>query len=270
VFWEDIYLLATITEPFAAMMCQPGGATAEVSILLSYANMPHYIAMLESMTRGHWKIFRTATLALLQRILPIVVGASVTVRSGYCDNEGCTVEFSVPMSIITIVWMAAYLVLIPYEVLEPGYTRHLPRVNITIGDLLSWSCSSRLLRGHNLNIVPEGEDSEPLAEETGLLAGNPLDVFGSGRQSERWFMEARLRLAQQRFSFGLEEISSKPGKFTIGIKSVTKHRTTPFLGRKSEGLRKGFGRGLEELGGCSRVMMMIRKTNRFWALGGLW
>ena len=109
--------------------------------------------------------------------------------------------------------------------------------------------------------MPEGEGSEPLAEETGLLAGNPLDVFESGRQSERWFMEARLRLAQQRFSFGLEEISSKPGKFTIGIKSVTKHRTTPFLGRKSEGLRKGFGRVLEELRGCSRVMMMIRKTN---------
>jgi len=57
-------------------------------------------------------------------------------------------------------------------------------------------------------------------------------------------MEARLRLAQQRYTFGLGEVVSSQGgpdrKFTIGIKiSAVATPNLPRLHRRRVGLRKG-------------------------------
>ena len=222
VFWEDMYIFTTITQPYEAMSSQKekrrdalakekekssgalaeekeksSGALAEDTILLPYNGMPRYIAMFEALTRSHWKVFRVAIFALLQRILPIVVGASVTIYPTDLDadgsEEGCAVKFSTPLSIVTIVWMVVYLAVIPYEILESGYTRHLPRANITIADLLSWTCSSRLLcedyddtSGGTPPQSVAGKaatDDDRQQEKVNLLAGNPLDVFSKGRLS---------------------------------------------------------------------------------------
>lgn len=282
VFWEDMYMFTIITQPYEAMSRQRKGGVAsgaaglaEDTLLLPYSGMPRYVAMFEALTRGHWKVFRVALFALLQRVLPIVVGASVTIWPPDENGEGGAVEFSTPLSIVTIVWMVVYLAVIPYEILESGYTRHLPRANITIADLLSWTCSSRLLcdDGEDANAVEAAADDHDSSDEikegglearqsekTRLLAGNPLDVFAEGRLSQKWFMEARLRIASEhtRFGFGLDEIFITPSErqklgftpekklYTLGINSVDAtgmagEATLLEIGRKSEGLRRGIG-----------------------------
>ena len=232
IFWEDVYLFSAITEPYVEMG-KPGGATADQALLLNYASLPRPIAIFDAATRGHWKVTRTASVAMLQRLLPIIAGASITVSSRDHDlnGSGSTIQLSTPLSIITIVYLAVYLLLIPYEVLESGYNRHLPRDSLTIGDLLSWTCSSPILRQDHINLDPD-------RPETGLLEGNPLDTSADGPRSQKWYMEARLRLAQLRFSFGMEIATAEDvnSEYTIGIKSSG--ADTPDLSRPLKGLRR--------------------------------
>ncbi|KAK5656566.1 hypothetical protein OQA88_4545 [Cercophora sp. LCS_1] len=237
LFWEDVYLFTSITEPFVEMG-KPGGATADEALLLKYTSTPRLIAIYDAAGRGHWKVVRTASFAMLQRLLPIIAGASVSVSSHNSDTTASMIQFSTPLSIITMAYLAAYSILIPYEDFESGYTRHLPRDSLSIGDLLSWTCSSDLLRKDA--ITSDGYESNP---DTGLLAGNPFDTKATGPQSERWNMEARLRLAQLRFSFGLARVSSGGDAYTVGIKTDD---DVPHLHRPMRGLRKRVARVKDE------------------------
>ena len=99
--------------------------------------------------------------------------------------------------------LGIYVFLLPYETLESGYDPHLPKVNLTVGDLLSWACSSRLLHPDTIkhpvvvrvqvqqNPIQEKEEQqqpeerEPEGEqETELLAGSPPRRLSHRRQEQ--------------------------------------------------------------------------------------
>lgn len=215
IFWEEMYLFAAITQPFQELAesgesDERDGATADDALLLNYTSVPRPVAIFDAATRGHSKIVSTGILALLQRLLPIIGGASITIVPHDRDQTASIVQFSLPLGIIIVIYLVVYVIAIPYEAFESGFSRHLPRDCLTIADLLSWTCSSRILRDNSVSFNPN-------SPETGLLEGNPLDTRASGSRSQKWHMEARLRLAQKRFTFGLEKIWSKPDSYMIGI-----------------------------------------------------
>ena len=215
-FWEDLSLFSRSTQPFINLISpQP----ASNNLLLDYNCQLPYIVTYSAIKNQHWKVARVSAIALLQRFLPIIVGASIQV----VENEGiCTISASLPQFIIIITWLLFYAVIIPYEVLEAGHKRHLPRNYSSIADILSWTYASRLLR----------KDISSDRFENGKLAGNPFDILknsrpeSSGRdykgyQSERWYMEARFRLSCQEYQFGLYKstttTSTDVDTYCIGI-----------------------------------------------------
>jgi len=227
VFWEDAQLFSALTEPFVALGTEHKAAgassngretnkirnkapNAHETLLLSYTCLPSIVAMYTAFSRNHWKVGRTAVMAMLQRALPIIVAGSFNVY-GLGNASESAVEISRVYFIIIIIWLAVYLVMIPYEVLECGYSRHLPRNFMSIADLLSWTYSSSLFRVDTLN-----------EKRSGGLIDDPLDIQfkreerDQGVKREQWHMEARLRLAENEFCFGLSKVP-ETGFYTMGI-----------------------------------------------------
>lgn len=210
LFWENISLFSRSTEPYINLISPH---PASDNLLLDYNCQLPYIVTYSAIKNSHWKVARVSAVALLQRFLPIIVGASIQV----VDNDStCTISASLPQFIIIIIWLLFYAVLIPYEVLEAGHKRHLPRNYSSIADILSWTYASRLLRKDGSGKLENGD-----------LAGNPFDVCKSSRpgsdrwyegyQSERWYMEARLRLSCQEYQFELYKSTTHLDTYCIGI-----------------------------------------------------
>lgn len=209
-FWKDISLFSRSTQPYINLISP---RPASDNLLLDYNCQLPYILTYSAMKNKHWKVARVSAVALLQRFLPIILAASIQV----VENDGtCTVFASLPQCIIIMSWLLIYVMIIPYEVLEAGHKRHLPRNYSSIADILSWTYASRLLRED----VPDGY-------ENGELAGNPFNALKSSRpetgrwyegfQSERWYMEARLRLSCKEYQFGLYKSTTHPDIYCIGI-----------------------------------------------------
>lgn len=251
VVWQNIAYWSALTEPFAALEVNEAEAdnsgghndtehstgakspespqhesqtakqrsNAHDTLLLNYTCLPATAAIYSAFVRKHWKVARTTIFSLLQRALPIIVGSSVTI----IDDPGVAyyqVKISRSSFVVITVWLGVYLVLIPYEILECGYNRNLPRNFTTIGDLLSWTWGSRLLRDGNFGgQAIGGEENGPNSNNEN--SNNPLDFPVQSEESEQWNMEARLRLLKKRFRFGLSKISStRPGSsegYTVGI-----------------------------------------------------
>jgi hypothetical protein len=106
-------------------------------------------------------------------------------------------------------WLVTYTILIPFEVLGEDYKRHLPRNFETIGDIISWTYSSGLLNG--------GAFDEP---HNLSMPDTPLDVEITGCHSQKWSMEARLRLANKNYAFGMYKLSVNPNACCLGIDVV--------------------------------------------------
>lgn len=210
-FWSEVDLFSRSTQPYKNLIFPH---PASNNLLLDYNCQLPYIVTYSAIKNKHWKVARASTLALLQRLLVIIVGSSIQIVD--YDNGTSAVYASLPLFIVIIIWLSFYAVLIPYEVLEAGHKRHLPRNNLSIADILSWTYASKLLRSDN-------SDKFELTE----LARNPFDVFKNplpgddrwyeGASSERWFMEARLRLSCQKYQFGLYKSTTHPDTYCIGI-----------------------------------------------------
>jgi hypothetical protein len=209
VFWEDMKQFATSTEPFVGLGRQQNN-TAANTLLLDYSCSPTVVVIYTAMQRKHWKVFRTSLLALLQRILPIIVGGSITVTD--LGDGRSSLRFSTSLFIIIIVWLAVYALLIPFEVLESDSSRYLPRCYSSIADLLSWTSSSDLLRRDCL----ETDTTESGATE------NPFNIYVDGGKTNnemraKWYMEARLGLLMKKYQFGLVKIANGENRYTMGI-----------------------------------------------------
>ncbi|PVH79235.1 hypothetical protein DL98DRAFT_632908 [Cadophora sp. DSE1049] len=162
-FWEDLDLFTRSTQPF---MYQDSPQPASENLLLDYNCALPYIVTYTALTNNHWKVARISALAPLQRLLPIL--------------------------------LFAYIILIPYEILEGGYKRHLPRNYCSIADILSWTYASKLLNQGDMF------DIDVLDEE------NP------GKR-ERWHFQAKLQLACKKYLFGLYKSTTKKDVFCMGI-----------------------------------------------------
>ncbi|OCK89132.1 uncharacterized protein K441DRAFT_700111 [Cenococcum geophilum 1.58] len=188
--WEDLDLFTRSTQPFLnAETAQP----ATENLLLDYNCALPYIVTWIALTNGHWKVARISALAPLQRMLPILVGGSITVVDN--GDSTCTCSASLPLFIIIIVWLFLYILLVPYEILEAGYKRHLPRNYRSIADILSWTYASKQLReGDLLDVDVEDEDKR-----------------------ERWYVKAKLQVECKKYLFGFYKSTTRDGLHCMGI-----------------------------------------------------
>jgi hypothetical protein len=251
-FWNDVNLFVAITEPFVAMR---KGANANDTLLLNYTCSAKIIAIYEAMTRRHWKVFKSGLFALIQRLFPILIGSSITVNEAY---GGTTITFSTPLSFTIIIWLVVYIVAISYEIIKADYSRHLPRDYVAIADLLSWACSSDVLRNDTIR-----------SNDTDALEDNPLDHASNG-PGEKWYMEARLRLAQQIYRFDLARVPSQEGLSTIGIstsdgvrQSLDPPQSRSLFGRrKATRSREDGSKPLEKIAGAKKFKIVdVTETN---------
>lgn len=215
-FWEDMGNFYAQTEPFKALSSSTG-VSADESLLLNYTCLPRPVAIFVALGKGHARVALLMLMAILARLLPIVASSAISVTK---TSKRATVWFSLPLSIVIIVWLVLYLVLIIWLSATEEPERQLPRFYRSIADLLSWTCSSSLIRNDNF----AGE-------------GNPFDVTLRGRergqggqtsdatqrvsgQGQQWYMKARLRMVRRRYRFGVVPVYGKNNLYTVGIEAV--------------------------------------------------
>lgn len=209
-FWEDVDLFARTTQPFRGMY-KPKPVTE--NLLLDYGCLPPLVTTYFAFKNGHWKIAWTSIVALVQRLLPILVAGSTTVVP---YGSVTWVYASMPLSICIIVWLSMYVILIPLEIFGwqlPGryIKRHLPRCFSSIADLISWAYASNIVRG---------------------VAGSPFDVPVKGPKSEKWYMEARLRLKESDIpeEYGNEEETAGFALYSFGLYESATHKGVKCIG----------------------------------------
>ncbi|KAK7921324.1 hypothetical protein PG985_009346 [Apiospora marii] len=231
-FWEDLSMFYAQTEPFKALSSSTGVA-ADDSLLLNYTCLPRPVAIFVALGKGHARVAVLMVIAILGRLLPIVVGSAISV---FKVDDWALLRFSRPLSIIIIVWLVLYLVLVIWISAEDEPERQLPRFYRSIADLLSWTCSSSLIRDDNF----AGE-------------GNPFDITLKGRergqdnqtsevtqrvsgQGQQWYMKARLRMARKRYRFGVVPVYGESNMYTMGIEAVSPDNTYINLGEPKPSL----------------------------------
>ncbi|KAH7342525.1 hypothetical protein BKA65DRAFT_537778 [Rhexocercosporidium sp. MPI-PUGE-AT-0058] len=189
-FWEDLDLFTRSTQPFLHNdIPQP----AAENLLLDYNCALPYIVTYTALTNRHWKVARISALAPLQRLLPILVGGSISVVDN--GNYTCKCSASLPLFIVIIIWLFTYIILIPYEILEAGNKRHLPRNYCSIADIVSWTYANKLLNQGDLFKI-DLEDDE---------------------KRTRWYFQAKLQLACKKYLFGMYKSSTRDGVYCMGI-----------------------------------------------------
>jgi hypothetical protein len=224
-FWQDVDLFARSTQPFRGMSSPK---PASENLLLDYNTLPPLVVTYAALKNGHKRIAWTSVVAVVQRLLPILIGASITVVPG--DESGSVIYASTPLFICVIAWLALYCFLIPLEIfgwkLPRDYVkRHLPRFYSSISDLVSWSYASKLLC---------------------LDDGDPFELPVMGPKNEQWYMEARLRLKQNhdgsefaKYSFGLYESTEHKGIKCMGFDVSSNVTTVPYRRRIKKEDREG-------------------------------
>lgn len=220
-FWQDVDLFARSTQPFRGMSSPK---SASENLLLDYNTLPPLVVTYVALKNRHTRIAWTSVVALVQRLLPILIGASTTVVPG--DESGSIIYASMPLFICVIVWLALYCFLIPLEIfgwkLPRHYVkRHLPRFYSSISDLVSWSYASKVLRSDD---------------------GDPFEVPVMAPKNEQWYMEARLRLKQNhdgsdfaKYSFGLYKSTEHEGVMCMGFDVASNVTTVPYRRRIKKG-----------------------------------
>lgn len=198
-FWQDVDMFNRTTEPFRQMNTPSAASDA---LLLGYGCQPPGIVTHAAVQNKHWGVAWTSTVSLLQRLLPILTAASTTVIG---DESGAEIYASYPLFVIIIIWLCVYAVLIPYQVFGNGLTRHLPRNYGSIADIISWCYASKILR-----------------QDEGDAFDVPLNAEQT-EKSERWYMEARLRLKQK-------DEDSDFNKYSFGVYSSVDHPEVKCMG----------------------------------------
>jgi signal transduction histidine kinase len=184
-FWTDVDTFCRATQPFIGMR-EPKPAAE--NILLDYNCLPAGLVTYTAIVNMHWKVARVSAISLVQRLLPIIVASMVTVVD---DGDHRTVYASLPLLVISMIFLGSYVCIIPFEVTEDGLKRHLPRNYSAIADLISWCYASSLLQ------------CDALA--------------ASGPDFERWQMEAAIRLKRHSYQFGVYRSKLHPGTHCVGF-----------------------------------------------------
>lgn len=141
LLWQPIDLYFRALQPFANL-CQPGGATAENSLLLDYTASPPLKVTLNALMARHWKVAHISFISLLSITLPILGGGVFTAQYFPLDDQVRTAA-SMPAYIALVFFVVVYA--LSFLVVWPGRKRHLPHNIRTLGQLISFVYQSSLL-----------------------------------------------------------------------------------------------------------------------------
>ncbi|KAK1845224.1 phosphoribosylaminoimidazole-succinocarboxamide synthase [Colletotrichum chrysophilum] len=236
-FWISIALFVAHTEPLARMntpqtttstsnaangsmqrnflanikynlKAQSNKNTAKHTLLLNYTCSAAPKRFLSACQNKHWKVARVSVWAALIRLMPTLVGSSITVYHYITEPNTCLVCFTKELFIVSIIGFAMCSVLILFEVLKDLRSRRMPRDWLTIGDLVSWASTSDLLG------VPRTTSS---GSDNDSPWKDPLDVAVDGEKGKQWYMQERLKLQLKRYCLGYSKVPGT-GHHAFGIK----------------------------------------------------
>lgn len=199
-FWSDAALFAAITQPFVGMR-KPGGRPAQDTIMLDYVCLSSAEQVMTAAKKEHWKVALTGAAKSLHRLLPNLAGPSIMIGWDSAQPEVSIISLNISLVAIVSLWLVLELFLMPWVALTGVDTRSLPRDYLCIADLLSWICTSKVLTA---------QDSDDPVQ-------NPLHVPVVKGRGQKEDMEARLRLSQKHYRFGVVPAEGSPGKYMIGI-----------------------------------------------------
>jgi hypothetical protein len=182
-FWQTMATFAMATQPFVGLNPREGGKASD-TLLLDYFGLPPIISIYVAFQKSHYKIVCSSVMALLNRLLPIIVIASVVVAEE-TKPGGQTVTviyFNKPWVIATCVFLGSYIFIMPILVLSGERKRHLPRQCLCLADMISWLYDSSLIGNDIFETLRE--DREP------------------GYLDDRDVIKARLVVQEQQYLFG--------------------------------------------------------------------
>lgn len=142
LFWRDLHMAFCALQPFAAL-AEPGGASAEQSLLLDYPSCPLGLVSLKAAAAGHWKVAWISFVALLSLTLPVLGGGVFWAIYFPADLEVRMIAH-MPAFIALVVFFAIYC--LSFAVIWPRRKRYLPHDSRSLAELTSFLYRSSLLR----------------------------------------------------------------------------------------------------------------------------
>ena len=141
LLWQPIDLYFRALQPFSNLS-QPGGATAEDSLLLEYTACPPIKITIKALLAGHWKVAYLSFISLLSITLPILGGGVFTAQYFPRDNQVRSAA-SMPAYDALVFFVVVYA--LSFLAIWPGRKRHLPHDIRTLAQLISFVYQSSLL-----------------------------------------------------------------------------------------------------------------------------
>ncbi|OAL49460.1 hypothetical protein IQ07DRAFT_632281 [Pyrenochaeta sp. DS3sAY3a] len=216
IFWQDIGHFTRTNQPFKGM-AEPN--LASETLLLNYSTLPALVVPFVALWKGHTRVAWTSSMAMIQRLLPILTSTTITVVP--CENGSSTIFVIRLPLVVTMIWLALYLLLIPLAIMGKSplsyrsVDRHLPRTYNSISDLIAWSYASKLLRSGD---------------------GDLFDVSLTKPMDGREYMIARIVLNKDRdesdaakYAFGMDESSKYGGVKCVGFDISSNVDTVEYL-----------------------------------------
>ena len=146
LLWQPIDLYFRALQPFSNLS-QPGGASAENSLLLEYSAYAPIKITIKALLARHWKVAYISFISLLSITLPILGGGVFTAQYFPRDNQVRSAA-SMPAYDALVFFVVVYA--LSFLAIWPGRKRHLPHDIRTLGQLISFVYQSSLLHGPTL------------------------------------------------------------------------------------------------------------------------
>ncbi|KAL8796882.1 MAG: hypothetical protein Q9195_000965 [Heterodermia aff. obscurata] len=206
LLWQPIDLYFRALQPFSNLK-QPGGATAENSLLLEYSACPPIKITIKALLAGHWKVAYISFISLLSITLPILGGGVFTAQYFPRDDQVRSAA-SMPAYDALVFFVIVYA--LSFLAIWPGRKRHLPHDIRTLGQLISFVYQSSLLHSPTLKDPQTKTDlvTRLLGAEVGEKFVVPRYGFGV-----YWGMDGREHLGIDRLKRpGVGEMLITTGK----------------------------------------------------------
>lgn len=146
LLWQPIDLYFRALQPFSNLS-QPGGATAEDSLLLEYPACAPIIITIKALLAGHWKVAYISFISLLSITLPVLAGGVFTAQYFPRDNQVRSAA-SMPAYDALVFFVLVYA--LSFLAIWPARKRHLPHDIRSLGQLISFVYQSSLVHGSTL------------------------------------------------------------------------------------------------------------------------
>ncbi|KAI9824342.1 MAG: hypothetical protein M1826_007364 [Phylliscum demangeonii] len=142
LLWQPIEHAFRALQPFASLS-QPGGASAEDSLLLDYTRCHPVEATIKAAAAGHWQLAWISLVSVLSLALPIL-GGGVFWAIYFPARDQVRMVARMPAFVALVVFLVLYAV--SWLVVWPRRVRYLPHDVATVAELVSFFYQSSLLR----------------------------------------------------------------------------------------------------------------------------